>query len=308
LQKCYGYQSFIVAAIDVGGKIAAGAPFVAVKSPLTGRRWVSLAFTDYCPVLYNDEESLNILTNHLLGLYRSKKSPGIEVRWVLPTQAGIHTLSNYVMHELDLTENPDMLYKAFSKMHQRNIRKSELGKVVVRRSTSREDLPVFYRLHMHTRRRLGVPVQPWRFFDLLWTDIIEPGLGFLLLAYADGEPASAAIFLNYKDTVIYKYGASDEKHWALRPNNLLFWTAIRWSCENGYRVLNFGNSEVGNQGLREFKLGWGTRETSLSRSYIGSEPGGRTGGVKEKVLSSVIRNSPTLVCRLTGELLYRHFG
>ncbi len=308
LEQCYSYRAFVLAACEPDGRVAAGIPFSAVESYLTGRRWVSLPFTDYCPVLSSSEQSLKVLTGHLLSLYQSRQSPEIEVRWELPSQVGIGRFSEFVRHELLLNGSPASVYKSFSKMHQRNIRKAEAGEVVVRRSISREDLPVFYRLHLLTRQRLGVPVQPWRFFKLLWAQVIEQGLGFVLLAYKDENPVAGALFLNYKDTVIYKYGASDEKYWALRPNNLLFWTAIRWACENGYRNFDFGNSETNNHGLREFKLGWGTRETSLFRSYLGSGAGRRTSGLKEKALSAVIRHSPALVCRVVGELMYRHYG
>ena len=89
-----------------------------------------------------------------------------------------------------------------------------------------------------------------RFFDLLASGLIEQGLGFVLLAYKDDECLAAAVFLHWQRTLTYKYGASVADGLKLRPNNLLFWTAIRWGCENGYTVLNMGKTDLANTGLR----------------------------------------------------------
>ena len=42
-----------------------------------------------------------------------------------------------------------------------------------------------------------------------------------------------------KQTITYKYGASDSAFLDLRPNHILLWTAIRWAAENGYTRVRF---------------------------------------------------------------------
>jgi hypothetical protein len=64
-----------------------------------------------------------------------------------------------------------------------------------------------------------VPVQPRRFFELLWRLVLEPGLGFLLLAHAGARPVAGAVFLRGSRCLTYKYGASDASAWPLRPNH-----------------------------------------------------------------------------------------
>ena len=133
-------------------------------------------------------------------------------------------------------------------------------------------------------------------------------MGFVLIAYHNKEPISGAVFLNFKDTVIYKYSASNEAYWKLYPNKLLLWQAIQLSREKGYQNFNFGNSPSDNEGLREFKLGWGSTETDLLYAYIGSMPTKSQNTTSMKMMSKVIRHSPAVVCRFVGELLYKHFG
>ena len=105
--------------------------------------------------------------------------------------------------------------------------------------------------------------------ESLWSRLIKSGLGFVVLAYKDSTPIAGALFLAWNGTLIYKYSASDPLYWRYRPNNLVLWTAIRWGCEHGYHLMDFGKTDLANQGLRDFKSGWGATETPLIYSYIG---------------------------------------
>jgi lipid II:glycine glycyltransferase (peptidoglycan interpeptide bridge formation enzyme) len=211
-----------------------------------------------------------------------------------------------VRHVLALDRDADAVLRTFHRSQvQRNIKRAERSGVVVRRGSSATDLTdVFYRLHVGTRRRLGVPVQPRRFFARLWERMIEPGLGSVLIAEADGTAVAAAVFLAYGENVIYKYGASDAGSWTLRPNHALFWEAIRTSCDAGYRWFDFGRTDLEDASLRRFKGWWGSEEIPLSYATLADRaPGPKRNG---RALAPVIRRSPRWVGRALGELLYKH--
>ena len=231
----------------------------------------------------------------------------LEVHADLPGE-DVHRRPRGVAHVLSLSPDPKLTFERFSRSQvQRNVRKAERVGLTLRRAETAEDLTEsFYRLHLGTRRRLGVPVQPRRFFDLLWRLVIAPGHGFVLLAYRGTLPIAGAVFLTSGRTVVYKYGASEPSFWPLRPNNLIFWDAIRWSCENGFVAFDFGRSDFDNRGLRDFKSGWGAVEKPLIYATVGSEPprGGRMMGAS--VLPPLIRRSPLWLCRAIGEATYRH--
>ena len=57
--------------------------------------------------------------------------------------------------------------------------------------------------------------------------------------------------------MIYKFGASDHNAWPQRPNHALFWSAIRWACDNNLSLYDFGRANLDNEGLRTFKSNWG---------------------------------------------------
>ncbi|HEX6654942.1 MAG TPA: GNAT family N-acetyltransferase, partial [Candidatus Limnocylindria bacterium] len=112
--------------------------------------------------------------------------------------------------------------------------------------------------------------------------------------------------LGWNGTVVYKFGASDAGAWSLRPNHLLFWDAIRSACEEGYATFDFGRTDAGQDSLAAFKRSWGATEEPLVYSALGRvAPAGTSRGMATRLLATVIRHSPSFVCRATGELLYR---
>jgi lipid II:glycine glycyltransferase (peptidoglycan interpeptide bridge formation enzyme) len=241
-------------------------------------------------------------------MWGKRQIPRLEIRWALPIRGEIQTSVCHVMHVLTLSPDPEHVYKSFKKGHRYNIHKSENNNLTVIQVESRADFEKYYFLHLQTRRRLGVPAQPRKFFNLIWEKIIQPGHGLVSLVLNGQEAVAGAVFLTSNRTIIYKYSASNQKFWASYPNNLLLWNTIQWACKSGYQTFNFGSSEVSNLGLRAFKNGWGAEEQFLSYSYLGIRPPFVPDGVSKKIIKTVISHSPTFVCRLMGEILYKHYG
>jgi CelD/BcsL family acetyltransferase involved in cellulose biosynthesis len=305
LAECYGFRPFVVAVGAANGEIRGGIPLMEFRDPVRGRRWAALPFTDRCPPLLAGAEAIEPLAAAIRLAAADARIGRVEVRSPLP---GFALGAVATVQELDLSPGADAVERGFSSAARRNTRKARREGVVVRASDAETDLiDAYYALHLLSRRRLGVPVQPRRFFRRLWTHMLQPGRGHLLLASVNGDPIAGVVLLYAGQTVVYKYGASDARAWGLRPNNVLFTEAIRWSAEAGYASFDFGRSDFADQGLRSFKLGWGAEERPLVYGELGSGHGhgdGR-GGRGGRFLGDVIRRSPTWVCRSAGELLYR---
>lgn len=306
IADCYGYESFVFALTDDAGDVQAGVPFIDTATRLTPSKWVSLPFTDFCPALARPGGPLGELVRLLDFERRAAGVPRVEIRGDL-AGTGVTRKSDAVRHLLELDGDPDAAARRFRPEVRRHIRKALREGVAVRRATSIDEfIGVFYRLHLDTRRRLGVPVQPRRFFRLLWERIIERGLGFCSLAFVGGAPAAAVVLLASNARMTYKYAASDHRFLDRRPNHLLISEAITWGCQNGFREFDFGRSDLRNAGLRRFKSTWGAVEEPLVYSSIGRAPRSGPRGSAAAVLEPLIRHSPRAVCRLAGELLYKY--
>src|SRR5258708_1839552 len=80
----------------------------------------------------------------------------------------------------------------------------------------------FYRMQLETRRRLGLPPQPRRFFKLVQQKFAPSGKLDIWIANQGGKDVAGAVFIRDGDVMYFKWGA--RRH--LDPsgvNHLLFW-------------------------------------------------------------------------------------
>jgi CelD/BcsL family acetyltransferase involved in cellulose biosynthesis len=305
----YGYDMRAVCVEGADGRIEAGLPLARIHSLLTGKRLVALPFTDACPPLVASDAPADArdALDQALRAEQERESLELEVRDWLPGLGG-GAGDRFYSHTLELQPDPAAVEVGFSKSQvRRGIKKAKREGVTIERSTERSALDEFYRLHVGTRRRQGVPTQPRSFirrFERLFAD----GLGFALVARWEDRPISAAVFLAHNGTLIYKYGASDRDHLDKRPNNLLFMEAIRWGCLNAMTRLDFGRTDLDNEGLRSFKRAWGAEEQVLAYTRLPVGPARSAVRSGHAPLGFVIRRSPPVVGQMVGSVLYRHVG
>lgn len=308
ISECYHHRPFILGVFDQHGQIRAGVPLVEVNSLLSGHRWVSLPYTDHCSPLYDDPKYLAYLIDFFLGVLFEGSVSNIELRWDYPILPDSYKTDKYVLSRLELCSQPELVAERIDHKYRRMPRVAQERGAYWQQGGSINDLEIFYRLHTITRQRLGMPVQPKKFFDLLWKYLIEPGLGFFLHIYKDGVCLSSAVFLHWKHTLIYKYSATGGLEKQLSPNDLLMWTAIQWGCEHGYSELDMGRTNKGQKGLRHFKRRWGSEEVPLFYTVFTNSLADYPDGEMLEILKAVISHSPPWVCRLAGEILYGHYG
>ena len=308
LEDTYDYKAFVLVVEGKDQTIKAGVPMIEIDSNLTGRRWVSLPFSDWCSPLVQHDEALEELTDGLVRLSRTSGVPGMELRWQYPARPQITSTQDHVLHLGHFSkENEAELLAQFKQKIRYCIRTSIERGLQIKSGTSKAFLEKFYALQCHTRKRQGIPVQPWKFFENLRKNILEKGLGRVILAYYKDDCVAGEIILHYRRTFTMKYGATGKVDLTyLHPNHLIDWEGIKWGSANGYTLFDCGRSDVEHQGLRQYKNQWGYRELPLIYSYINAHP--KKVGKNIGFVNKVIRHSPVWVCRLAGEFFYRHFG
>jgi len=298
----YRYEFAASCVVDDGGRVVAGLPWARIESRLTGRRLVALPFSDACQPLTDgasEEELASAVEEH-----RRETELGLEVRWQM--EALGPSVQQYWRHTLALEPDADAVAKRAKSSIRRGVSKARKEGLEFERRTDAAALDAFYKLHLHTRKHLGAPTQPKRFIDGL-AALFERGHGFVALVSDAGDPIAAAVFLQLRGNLIYKYGASDRSALARRPNNLLFAEVIRWACEAGLTELDFGRTDLDQEGLKQFKRGWGADELPLHHTYAGMAAPSADSSGPLRLVAPVIRHSPPTVGRLFGAL-YRHFG
>jgi lipid II:glycine glycyltransferase (peptidoglycan interpeptide bridge formation enzyme) len=268
-----------------------------------------MPFSDFCAPLVFDGWGQELLMERLLELGRERKWRYFELRGgreMLPPSA--KAAEKYYGHKLDLTIGIEELFARFQSPVRRAIRKAEKSGLIIEVTRTRKAMLDFYRLHVRTRRRHGLPPQPISFFLNIDEEIIKADLGFVILAKSGTRVIAGAVFFHAGQAALFKFGASDERIHEFRGNNLVMWEGIKQLIANGLRTLHFGRTSVENDGLRRFKLSWGTEEELveyfrfalkphmwLNSSYNASEFHNR-----------LFRRLPLAVNRVAGALIYPH--
>lgn len=323
---------------ELGAKQESGAappciiPVMEVDSFLTGKRGVSLPFTDYCEPVAPDANSFRTLLDEVLRhgkesgwkyleLRGGESLLGGECRFSFSGEDGMEAAvltahsrkagavphKTYLRHILQIQRTEEEQFRLLKPSIRRNIRTAQRSGVRVAISDLASDLREYYKLHCLTRKRHGVPPQPWSFFKSMHRNVISAGKGFIVLGRYQGQAIAGAVYFHSGKQGIYKFGASDKQYQHLRANNLVMWKAIRWFLENEFKELSLGRTDPENAGLLSFKKGWGTSEECLpySRYYMGI----KATHVRRKALSELSFSLlPSPVLRLLGRFLYKHVG
>lgn len=314
--QLYGYKIIPLIATNKAGNVSGFLPLCLMQSPLTGRRLVSLPFSDLCPFLAEDEASANMLIDQAVELARQQKVKYLELRTgineVLAKRLDLVEGNLYVRWLMPLSANPDSVWAGLRKPVQHQIKKSQKLGVQVRAAQHREEVEHYYRLHFQTRtRKHGMPSQPRRYFYDIWDAFASNGVMQLLLAEYQGIVIAGMILLATGSTIRYAYGASDEQHLNLAPNNLLMWTAIKIGCVQGYQTFDMGRTAHDNEGLMEFKRRWGAIQEPLPYYYYPRMAGLAStseSNWKFRMLTSCWKRLPLQVAGPLGGHLYKHLG
>lgn len=285
-------------------------PVMEVKSVLTGRRGVSLPFTDYCEPIYHEPVPFREMMEGMIQHGRKRGWKSLELRGGEAPSEDAFPSIHYLRHALNLSGDIDQLFSRFKESTRRNIRKGLSGEVEIQRDDSLESLRAFYRLHVLTRRQHGVPPQPYFFFKKVHEHILSRGMGFVVLASFKKKRIAGGVFFYWGGKAVYKYGASDRRFRPLRANHLVMWEAIQWCAQRGFREFCFGRTEMGNQGLRQFKSGWGVEENVVPYYKYDMDQGTYV-AEHEKMTPThhrILRQMPIPILKAVGSLLYRHVG
>lgn len=276
IEAAYGHELVALACEDAEGRLLGVLPLFRSQTVLGGRKLSSLPHTPVAGPL-GDEAARAALVAAALERARLRPSSSLELKLPaaslegIPGVAGVAGDETYV---LELPTDPERLRFGNSRNHSRirwAVNKATKLGVRVRPAETLADLRAWYRLYLETMRRHAVPPRPLRFFLAAWERLRPLGLMRLLLAEQEGSRAggllAGSVLLMCGQTVFYAYNGRSERELALRPNDVIQWSAIREAAATGYSRYDLGEVTPSQQGLAEFKSKWGAEPRRLHRYY-----------------------------------------
>ncbi len=312
----YGYRIIPLITRDSIGRITGYLPLCLIESFLTGRRLVSFPFVDRSPLLAVDADSANDLITQAVDVAQEQKVKYLELRTghhdAMSERTDLEAENLYVGWSIPLASDPGLIWKGLQKQVQQKIKKAKKLGVQIEIATRREEVMDFYSLHLKTRTaKHGMPTQPKDFFYALWDTFAARGALQVLLAKHDNVPIGGVVLMLSGDTVKVAYTASDQRYLHLAPNNLLWWEAITWSSNNGYKTIDLGRTARDNSGLMEYKRHWGAVQEDLPYFYYPHVAGLAStseNSWKYRYYTTCWQKLPLSVSGPLGGYLYRHLG
>jgi folate-dependent phosphoribosylglycinamide formyltransferase PurN/CelD/BcsL family acetyltransferase involved in cellulose biosynthesis len=315
LQRTYKYKPTVYTTSPGGVCLQNGLVFCSVESWVTGRRLVSLPFSDHCEPLVDSPKEMDSILSYLQAYRRSGDWKYIEIRPVdsrlfgASKQEGFQPSKEYYQHSIDLRPPDGELFRRFHKSSvQRRIRRAEQAGLACECGRSSALLRKFYQLMLMTRRRHHLPPQPEGWFRNLaecMGDALE-----VWVASLENRAVASIITLRFKNTLVFKYGSSDSAYHRFGPVPLLLWRAIQQAKSNGVQVFDLGRSDYYDKGLVVFKDRWASTRSLLTYWKFPAPAAGLLvdEGREFKLAKQFFGFLPQFVQKAVGEILYRHIG
>jgi Acetyltransferase (GNAT) domain len=314
LHRTYGYEPVAFTTSPPTGELKNGLVFCRINSWLTGRRLVSLPFSDHCEPLCDSPEDVNFLIRYLQAALDHQEWKYLEIRpvtWNLgPTSERIGCLpaARYFLHTLDLRPDLNEVFRGLDKDSvQRRIRRAERAGLIEKCGRSEDLLKDFYSLFVVTRSRHHVPPVPYGWFQNL-IQCLGKALE-IRVAYQQETPIAAILTLRFRDIVYYKYGCSDAHFNKCGATPWLLWRAIAAAKSQGANDFDLGRTQEDHTGLLAFKNHWVPRPRRLvywQFPFISSLDS--VEGWKLKLAKRCFSYMPAKLLTIVGKLIYRHIG
>lgn len=307
LEDGYGLAVRAHLLLDGAGRPAAGIPYVDV-SDVRGLRRICLPFSDFCDPIGDDPGRRRLLMQSLLApesrtVLRLLHAPAP------PPEQGWEETGSFAWHRVDVSRPEEEAWEFLPSSARRAIRKATAAGVEVVAASTESDLRRFFELHLRVRKhKYGLLAQPYRFFEAIWQHFLAPDQGVLLLARAGSQIVGGVLYLRWRDTLYYKFNASDQSQLEVRPNDLLAWEGMRHARRRGLRWFDFGVSDWDQEGLVRYKRKYATEEATVRRysaGPVGEDPVGPILGQLTGLLTDP--TVPDAVTERAGDLLYRYF-
>ena len=269
VEETFGHPTYYLMAEGRGGEVVGVLPLVYLKSRLFGRVLVSLPYFNYGGLVADGPIASRALLTAAIEIARSEGARHIELRHTDREITDLPAKSTKVSMRLGLPEGSDELWRRLgSKLRSQIQRPLREGMSVA--FGQLDQLDAFYEVFAENMRDLGTPVYPRRFFEAILRRF--PDRTALCTVYHGDRPVASGFLVAFRDTVEIPWASSLRRYNRFGPNMLMYWQALKFACDTGHRVFDFGRSSP-DSGTYRFKAQWGAAPVALHWHYWQATPG-----------------------------------
>ncbi len=269
LERTFGFTSIYWAALDSENEIVGVLPLFLMRKILGRKYLISNPFSNFAGVCTSDKLAREQLLERARETARREQAQYVELRQLRnriddeKLRASIPSRDSFVTLMLSLEDAPDFVWNQLSSRNRGKIRKAE--KSGLKCDFGVKYLSEFYQIFVRNLRHLGTPPYPLAFFKNV-VEVFSERINIMVLKLED-EVVAAMFLFQFKDVLAEPWVASLREYNHLYVNNLLYWKAIEYACENRFKTFDFGRSTVAS-GTYNFKEQFGARPIPLYYQYL----------------------------------------
>ncbi len=309
----YGFKILAQVITNSSNKPVAGIQFCLIED-MRGKRLVSFPFSDYCDPIIENLEQWHKLSESILN-ENAPYNIRILHNDVILGDDRLKMVNKAKWHGINLQRDLGEIWEGLEGSARRAIKKAQRSGVVVHIAEGKEELRKFFKLHLGIRKyKYRLVAQPYPFFEYIWDEFLAKQDGALMLAEHKGDFIGGVLFLEWKDTLYYKFNASNPDFLSIRPNDLVIWEGIKYGKLKGLKSFDFGISDWDQEGLVRYKRKYASIEKTVSflrytpNGWQQSDHASQIGQLFPKLTDLFTEETvPDDVTEKAGEILYQYF-
>ena len=264
IEDSFRHKTYYLLAEDKDNKVRGILPIVQLRSNIFGNFMVSLPYFNYGGICADNEKIHNCLLKEAIYIGEKVKAEHIELRHTHHISNGLPVKTAKVSMRIELPEGSEKLWNSFPSKLRSQIRRP-LKEEMYSRLRGEEELDSFYNIFSINMRDLGTPVYSKMFFRNILKKF--PKTTWICTVYTKyGDPVASGFLVGFKGVLEIPWASSLRCYNHLSPNMLLYWNSLKFACDNGYKVFDFGRCTIG-EGTYKFKEQWGAKPFQLYWHY-----------------------------------------
>ncbi len=172
---------------------------------------------------------------------------------------------SYSTYILELSNGVEYIWKKLLNKKTRNQTRKGLKQKLEVRFGYNELFEDYFKVISRCWRDLGTPTHS-KIFHKNISDFYKDILRFIVIYYSS-QPISAAMLIKADDTLHHPFAGTIKKFNNLSVNNVLYWSIIKWACNDNIKFWDMGRSPNKGGGAK-YKLSWGAEEKQLYYYYM----------------------------------------
>lgn len=255
-------RNFYLAAHD-NNRVRGILPLAQSKGVFFGNFMVSQAFSDHGGPLADSPEARDALFGYAVEVAAKLNCESIEFRNVESLPYDLQARTGKMCMYLPLAPDPDEIWKSFKPKVRNQVRKASKSGIITTDGYL-ELLDDFYRVYTTRMHQLGTPAYPRKLIQSLLQAF--PNNSRLFVVRLEDVTVGAALTFCFNGFVEIPCAGTLTEYNSLCPNNLLYWSIIKYYCLAGANCFDFGRCTVDSPTYR-FKKQWGTESVALHYQY-----------------------------------------